>query len=186
MHRGVAKISNATESFDPCRPLPWQAFAGDLRPTVVVLLAHPSKKAFLLVQPKKDKTGTTFMLPQGGINEGESVIEAARRELREEIPSFARTNKRAPYKVAWERWEYAGYQENPVTRSGIPKGVHMVLFPALSAKLTCDDRELQGACWVFDKTHFLALMNSTKRGNPVKYRITTRCIVHALQCEMLR
>jgi hypothetical protein len=52
------------------------------RPTVSVLLI--SSDAVLFVQTRKDPSGQTWILPQGGI-EDESVLDAARREVREEL-----------------------------------------------------------------------------------------------------
>lgn len=53
------------------------------RPTVSVVLVH--NKKITLVQPSADTSGKTWILPQGGIKNDESILEATRRELGNEL-----------------------------------------------------------------------------------------------------
>jgi len=53
------------------------------RPTVKSIVIHEGR--VLLVQSAKDDTGATWIPPQGGVGHNETVFQAIRRELREEL-----------------------------------------------------------------------------------------------------
>ena len=163
---------------DPIKPLPWRLFDKE-RPTVAVLVCHPYRSGVLLVQPYKDDSHMFYMLPQGGIEIGESVIEAARRELREEVKSFAREHGKGNFKVDWSSYKYFGAASNPKARSGLPKRLHVVAFKALVPTLTFNPKEVTAGTWVFDAKTVGRLMEPTKTDNYRKWRITMSALVAA-------
>ncbi len=62
-------------------------FYNDFRPTVGMVLIK-DRAAVILVQPKKDPSGMSLILPQGGIGEGETIRSALLREAEEELPGI--------------------------------------------------------------------------------------------------
>ncbi len=53
------------------------------RPCVGIMLLNPENRVF--VAQRRDMKSTAWQMPQGGIDSGEAPIEAAWREMREEI-----------------------------------------------------------------------------------------------------
>jgi len=172
------------KNVDPGRPLPWQMFGQKLpRQTVQVVLCHMS--GVVMVGPKKDSRHCTFIHPQGGICEGETVFEAARREVREEIPSLARQNRRDPFRVAWGNGIYLGSALNPTPRSGVPKAVHVVVFPVVLPRLTVNPNECWTGFWVYEPGTLAQLLEPTRQENPIKYQLIGAAIRGALERGIL-
>lgn len=172
-----AKVLQKTD-LDPTRPLPWQHFAGP-RPTVGIMVVHPYHPAVLLIQPQKDLGRTTYMLPQGGIDDGESIYAAARRELCEEFPSFARKNARKAFKVNWKNPSYFGAALNATARSGQEKMLHVVLFQALAPDIHLNAEEIYSAEWFYSRRSVLAVMQNTRAHSLAKWYITLRALIAA-------
>lgn len=169
---------------EPTRPIPWQAF-GDESPRPVILpivVLHQS--AVLMAHPVRANP-FVYLPPQGGIYEGEDVVVAARRELREEIPSFARKWSGEQPRVAWDRWKYLGSAENPCARSGRPNMVHVLALPTTYARLRADGVEVTDPMWVHDPDTAEQLLDATAEENPIKARIVAAGIRLAAEAGML-
>ena len=63
------------------------------RPSVGIFLLDPSNR--VLVGQRSDTSGDAWQMPQGGIDPGEDVAQAAFREMREEIGTDRATRRRA-------------------------------------------------------------------------------------------
>lgn len=91
-------------------------FPSQHRPCVSVVLMNPEGRILLVHKPRKRDA---WQFPQGGIEEGESLQEAASRELREETgievatDDFTMTDIHYQYDypasfMKWEKPKYAG------------------------------------------------------------------------------
>lgn len=166
------------------RPLPWQWFENSqVRQTVVTLLV--CNTGLVVVGPNKDPTRTTYIFPQGGIIPGESILEAARREVREEIPSLRRPASRGPFRVGWDRAVYLGSALNETARSAIPKMCHCVALPVLHRSIVVAPEENWTGFWVWDPGTLEGLLEPTRLQNPAKWGIIRASILSTLRSGLL-
>jgi hypothetical protein len=78
------KVTTNVMTLDALQPLPRRWFADDSVRHTVVVCVITTKEQLVLVQPRASEA-RGWILPQGGINPGESLMLAAARELREEL-----------------------------------------------------------------------------------------------------
>lgn len=161
----------------------WSWFDGELRQVVVTIICLRSQ--VLLVQPVHDPTEQTWLPPQGGCHEGESLLEAARREAKEEVISFARPNKRASMRVEWDSGCYLGSAENLGARSGRPNILHIVAFRAVYPNIQVNPAECRRGVWAFDPDSFDAYLSFTREENPRKYEIIAAGVGSAVERKLL-
>lgn len=180
----AGRLTLLEQILDPNRPVPWQAFeVGNPRPVILpIVVLHQT--AVLMAHPVRADP-FVYLPPQGGIHDGESVVDAARRELREEIPSFARKWKGEPPRVAWHQWTYLGSAENPCARSGRPNMVHVLALPTTFARLRADGVEVTDPMWVYDPDTAEQLLGATAAVNPIKAQIVAAGIRLAAESGML-
>lgn len=154
---------------DPNLPLPAAMVADGWRDTVVAVLTAPNKTAVAMVCSAKDPTGQAITFVQGGMHDQEVSFGSARREVREEIPSLKRKFRHEAFRVQWEQGLYLGSAAIKHTRSGVPKRLHFLVFPANRWSLVPDGKECSDAFWVHDPYSFKSMLAPTKEQNPDKY-----------------
>lgn len=170
----------------PHSPLPWQWFDDKgLRQVVMVIVFHQNG-AMLLTQPVKDQTATTWIPIQGGCEEGETVLEAARREARGEVVSFARPKSSARWRLLWPQARYLGSASNPHARSGRPSDIHVVGVQAVCRSLKVDPVELRSAQWIYSPEVAEAMLEPTRHENPIKYGLVVAGVQAAVQAGIVQ
>lgn len=166
---------------DPTLSLPAALAADDWRDTAVAVLVGPNRDAVAMVCSAKDPTSQAFTFVQGGVEDLEALQAAARREVREEIPSLARRSEREPFRVQWNNGLYIGSASIAHTRSTVPKRLHFLVFQASIWNLVPDLSECVGAFWVRDPEVFQCMLEPTRQQNPCKYSAMCAAVVAAQQ-----
>ena len=166
---------------DPTLSLPAALAADGWRDTAVAVLIVPNRTAVAMVCSVKDSTGQAITFVQGGMEDHEAPQAAARREVREEIPSLARRSEREPFRVQWKNGLYIGSASIAYTRSSVPKRLHFLVLQASVWNLVPDLSECADAFWVRDPEVFQCMLDPTRQQNPCKYEAMCAAVVAAQQ-----
>ena len=166
---------------DPRLPLSATMVVDNWRDTVVAVLTAPNRMALAMVCSAKDPAGQAVTFVQGGVCVHEAPLRAARREVREEIPSLARQHKKQTVRVQWDRGLYLGSTQIELTRSGTPKRLHFFSLQTTVWNLVPDGKECTGAFWIHDPDVFESILAPTRERNRAKYAAMCAAVYTAQQ-----
>jgi putative (di)nucleoside polyphosphate hydrolase len=136
-----------------------------LRPNVAICVVNPNQEVLLVWS--REQRPNDWKLPQGGIEPGETLAQAARRELKEEVGlTNVRLLKLRPevYRYYWPAKllkRKDGYAKDGYV--GQVQSLAIVAVPVTRPKLTPDPREATRVKWV-PIAKFMASLSPVRRG----------------------
>jgi 8-oxo-dGTP pyrophosphatase MutT (NUDIX family) len=135
------------------------------RPTAAVVLQYKKTRKFLVILSKDDGTGRNPGLAKGGVEVGETIFEAALRELNEEI-GIERGH------VAFRGYGGTRSVGSLKSKGGFAKKLYFLLYAVYSGslELTVNPNELSGYDWLTFAELNVALAELRER-RPDKERV---------------